>query len=48
MLSSFEKTIKEGAMNQLTAQKGEYTRNQGDLCCAFELGEGRFVLSEEA
>lgn len=38
----------EGAMNQLTTHKKEYTRNQGDLYCAFEIDEGRFGLSEEA
>ena len=35
-------------MNQLATHKKEYTRNQGDLYCAFELDEVRFGLSEEA
>jgi len=35
MVSSFEKTIKEGAMDQLAAQREQYTGNQGDLHVAF-------------
>ena len=32
-------------MGQLTAQKEAYTRNQGDLYCAFELGKNNWKLA---
>lgn len=38
------KKLKEGAMNQLTAHKEEYTRNKADLYLAFELGNREWKL----